>query len=64
MRKLFPFMLALLAASVMFVGCAAQEDVAEPTTDQTAVGDNVVNDEGVRQDSAGAGTMTDGLSTN
>lgn len=63
MRKLFPFLMALMAVSVMFVGCAGQEDVAEPNPDQTVAGDNVVDDMQLRDDSAGPGQMTGDLST-
>lgn len=52
-RHLLLGFLAAMAFGIVLTGCAGQEDVVEPDTAQTAVGDNVLQDEAARTDLGG-----------
>lgn len=56
-RHLLLGFLATMAFGILFTGCAAEEEVAEPTPEQTVAGDNVVQDDAARTDLGGTTDM-------
>lgn len=64
MKKLLLSAMAMLAVSALFVGCGGDEPEDDLRPEQVERGDNVVEDDIIRQDAGSATQMSPELSTN